>query len=70
MLPVGEDRASEADSELPLEDYLADIERRRILKALEATRWNRTAAARRLGLSFRALRYRLAKLDIQEPDDA
>ncbi len=70
MLPVGEDRASEVDSELPLEDYLADIERRRILKALEATRWNRTAAARRLGLSFRALRYRLAKLDIQEPDDA
>ncbi len=59
------------DDDIPLEDYLADIERQRILTALEATRWNRTAAARQLGLSFRALRYRLAKLGIEktEADD-
>ncbi len=70
MLPTDTGGALESDSELPLEDYLADLERRRILKALEATHWNRTAAAQRLGLSFRALRYRLSKLGIQGPDDA
>ncbi len=59
---------AEPDDDLPLEDYLADIERQRILTALEATRWNRTAAARQLGLSFRALRYRLAKLGIEKTE--
>jgi len=48
----------------PLEDYLVEVERQAILEALEATRWNRTAAARQLGISFRALRYRLEKLGI------
>ncbi len=42
-----------------LEDYLENIERQAILQALEETRWNRTAAAQRLGLSFRSMRYRL-----------
>ncbi len=47
-----------------LESYLAAIERSLIVTALEATRWNRTAAAKRLGISFRALRYRLEKLGL------
>ncbi|MGX5220801.1 sigma-54-dependent transcriptional regulator [Pseudomonas segetis] len=47
-----------------LEDYLEDIERKLIVQALEETRWNRTAAAQRLGLSFRSMRYRLKKLGI------
>ncbi|SEL45540.1 two-component system, NtrC family, response regulator PilR [Atopomonas hussainii] len=47
-----------------LEDYLEDIERRAIMQALEETRWNRTAAAQRLGLTFRSMRYRLKKLGI------
>ena len=47
-----------------LEDYLEQIERQLILQALEETRWNRTAAAERLGLSFRSMRYRLKKLGI------
>jgi two-component system response regulator PilR (NtrC family) len=47
-----------------LESQLGDVERRLILDALEATRWNRTAAARRLGLTLRALRYRLKKLGL------
>ncbi|KRW62831.1 sigma-54-dependent transcriptional regulator [Pseudomonas sp. TTU2014-080ASC] len=47
-----------------LEDYLEDIERKLIMQALEETRWNRTAAAQRLGLSFRSMRYRLKKLGI------
>ncbi len=48
-----------------LEDHLEDIERKLITQALEETRWNRnTAAAERLGLSFRSLCYRLKKLGI------
>ncbi|MBF7730247.1 sigma-54-dependent transcriptional regulator [Pseudomonas sp. N040] len=47
-----------------LEDYLESIERKLIMQALEETRWNRTAAAERLGLSFRSMRYRLKKLGI------
>lgn len=47
-------------------EALGDAEREAILKALEQTRWNRTAAARLLGLSFRQLRYRLKKLGIED----
>ena len=47
-----------------LEDYLESIERKLIEQALEETRWNRTAAAERLGMTFRSLRYRLKKLGI------
>ncbi|NUT89474.1 sigma-54-dependent Fis family transcriptional regulator [Pseudomonas corrugata] len=47
-----------------LEDYLEDVERKVILQALEETRWNRTAAAQRLKLSFRSMRYRLKKLGL------
>ena len=39
--------------------------RQAIEKDLEATRWNKTAAAKRLGISFRALRYRLKKLGME-----
>tara|TARA_R110001592_G_scaffold66678_2_gene204841 strand:- start:3082 stop:4578 length:1497 start_codon:yes stop_codon:yes gene_type:complete len=47
-----------------LEDYLELIERKEIEQALLETKWNRTAAAKRLGLSFRALRYKLKKLGL------
>lgn len=47
-----------------LEQYLENIERRAITQALEETRWNKTAAAEKLGISFRALRYRCKKLEI------
>ncbi|WMI99145.1 sigma-54 dependent transcriptional regulator [Pseudomonas chlororaphis subsp. aurantiaca] len=49
---------------IDLEDYLQEVERRLILQALEHTRWNRTAAAQRLSLSFRSMRYRLKKLGL------
>ncbi len=48
-----------------LEDFLETIERQLITNALEATRWNKTAAAKRLGITFRALRYRLKKLELE-----
>ncbi len=47
-----------------LEHQLGDVEREAILAALEKTRWNRTAAAKQLGLSLRALRYRLEKFGL------
>lgn len=54
------------DASLP--GYLEDQERERILEALEATRWNRTKAAERLGITFRALRYRIKKWGLDQPD--
>ncbi len=48
-----------------LGDHLEDIERDAIVKALEQTRFNKTAAAKVLGMSFRALRYRIKKLGIE-----
>ncbi|WP_449106355.1 sigma-54-dependent transcriptional regulator [Pseudomonas mohnii] len=47
-----------------LEAYLENIERQLILQALEETRWNRTAAAQRLNLSFRSMRYRMKKFGL------
>ena len=57
--------ANVPEGEMDLEGYLETIERTAIEKALEATRWNKTAAAKRLGISFRALRYKLKKLDME-----
>ena len=50
---------------LPLHEYLDQIEREQILKALELTRFNKTAAAKVLGITFRSLRYRLDRLGIE-----
>ena len=49
---------------LPLHDFLDQVEREAISKALEATRFNKTAAAKLLGITFRSLRYRLDRLGI------
>jgi two-component system response regulator PilR (NtrC family) len=47
-----------------LGDQVEDVQRQAIVEALEKTRYNKTAAAKLLGLSFRQLRYRIKKLDI------
>ena len=47
-----------------LGEQLESVERDAIIKALEETRYNKTAAARNLGLTLRALRYRMAKLGL------
>ncbi len=49
----------------PLQDYLDRLEREAITEALERTRYNKTAAAKLLGITFRALRYRLERLGIE-----
>ncbi|MYN09579.1 sigma-54-dependent transcriptional regulator [Pseudoduganella aquatica] len=51
-----------------LPDYLAQVERDIIMRALAQTQYNRTQAASLLGISFRQLRYQMQKLNIQEPD--
>jgi len=53
------------DAKWPLLDYLDSVERAAILEALEKTRFNRTAAAKLLGITFRALRYRMERLGIR-----
>jgi two-component system response regulator PilR (NtrC family) len=47
-----------------LEGYIDSLEREAIVRALEECRYNKTAAAKKLGITFRALRYRLKKLGI------
>ena len=54
-----------ATGAVPLDDYMENIEKDALLKALEQTRYNKTAAARLLGITFRALRYRLKKLGLE-----
>lgn len=55
---------------LPLQERLDSVERQAILDALAQTRYNRTAAAKLLGITFRALRYRMERLGIKDELDA
>ena len=54
-----------AGDKWPLQDYLDRVERVAINEALEKTRYNRTAAAKLLGITFRAMRYRMERLGIK-----
>ncbi|HEX6297193.1 MAG TPA: sigma-54 dependent transcriptional regulator [Burkholderiales bacterium] len=56
--------------EEPLPDYLDGLERKAILEALARTGFNRTAAAKLLGITFRQLRYRMQRLGIREENKA
>lgn len=56
--------AEVSGSGLPLQEYLDRVEKQAILEALDKTRFNRTAAARLLGVTFRSLRYRMERLGI------
>ena len=59
-----DDTPQEPGAKWPLQDYLDRVEREAINEALEKTRYNKTAAAKLLGITFRALRYRLERLGI------
>ena len=71
---IGDNRAFLSDAELsslerdelPLEEYLEKIETHEILEALKQANGNRTQAAKILGISFRAMRYKLKKLNIDD----
>ena len=67
LTPARQPGDAPAGAKWPLQDYLDRIEREAILEALGMTRFNRTAAARILGITFRALRYRMERLGINEP---
>jgi two-component system response regulator PilR (NtrC family) len=54
-----------ADASGGLSDQLEHLERDTIIKALERSRYNKTAAAKLLGVSYRALRYKIQKLGIE-----
>lgn len=56
-------------SKLPLDDYLFDVERQTIVRALNETQGNKTQAAKLLGVSFRTLRYRLKKLGLEDDSE-
>jgi len=68
QLPDSQNGAPTTDllqrGEQPLDDFLEQIERREILEALRQAGGNKTHAAKILGISFRALRYKLQKLNI------
>ena len=51
--------------DLPLDQFVEKIEKAEIEKALNETRWNRTEAAKLLGISFRTIRYKMKKLGIE-----
>jgi len=53
----------------PLPDYLDRVEKQALLEALEQTGFNRTAAAKLLGLTFRTMRYRMERLGIKGPNE-
>ena len=49
-----------------LDEHLEEIEKEILLDTLERSRWNKTAAAKKLGISFRSIRYRLQKLGLDD----
>ena len=62
--PVTVPPPAHASADGGLDDYISNLERSAIVKALEESRYNKTAAAKKLGITFRALRYKLKKLGI------
>jgi two-component system, NtrC family, response regulator PilR len=68
LTPAAAEVESESGRAGALPDYLDNVERKAILEALGKTGFNRTAAAKLLGITFRQLRYRMQRLGIR--DDA
>jgi len=72
QLGVGERSGEESKPDMagkyPLTDYLDRVEHAAILEALQLTGFNRTAAAKLLGVTFRALRYRMERLGITDKE--
>ncbi|MBL8498022.1 sigma-54-dependent Fis family transcriptional regulator [Nitrosomonas sp. JL21] len=54
------------DQGLPLQDFLDNLEKDSIVKALNLNRYNRTKAAKTLGITVRSLRYRMERLGLNE----
>ncbi|GAB3092396.1 sigma-54-dependent Fis family transcriptional regulator [Aestuariicella hydrocarbonica] len=67
--PASQRNSHHTDAIDSLDDYLEEIEKEVICATLEKTKWNRTAAAKKLGITFRSFRYRLKKLGLDAEDD-
>jgi two-component system response regulator PilR (NtrC family) len=65
LAPPDSEGIPQAD-QMPLQDYLDRVEKQAILDALQKTRFNRTAAAKLLSVTFRSLRYRMERLGLNE----
>jgi two-component system response regulator PilR (NtrC family) len=71
-LPTSTDKSNRIDyparcAEFPsIDDYLLEVEKEILCDALEKVRWNKTLAAKKLGITFRSLRYRLQKLGLYD----
>jgi len=63
--PAPESARADDDDGAALPEALLQMERERIRKALEACRYNKTRTAAHLGITFRALRYKLKKLELE-----
>lgn len=68
LAPSESCESGEACGKCPLPDYLDRVEREALLEALQKTNFNRTAAAKLLGLTFRTMRYRMERLGIKSPE--
>ncbi len=64
QLPSETETQATTQTEKPLDSYLDEQQKDAIQKALEQSKYNKTAAAKLLGISFRQLRYRLKKLGL------
>lgn len=65
-LPLNTKTAELPSGDFSLEQHLEEIERQAIQNALEQSRWNKTAAAKKLGMTFRSFRYRIKKLGLDD----
>jgi two-component system response regulator PilR (NtrC family) len=65
LKPAADDTLSQLATATHLGNQVDDVQRQAIIRALKKTRYNKTAAAKLLGLSLRQLRYRIAKLGIE-----
>ncbi len=65
-LPLNQGLTELPRGDFSLEQHLEDIERNAIRNALQQARWNKTAAAKKLGMSFRSFRYRIKKLGLED----
>ena len=70
-VPTAQEPTSASAAHIPsdLQAYLDEQERQVLLKALKEADFNRTAAAARLGLNLRQMRYRIQRLGIAMPSD-
>ena len=68
LVPVEHNQSDNGSlsSKYPLPEYLDRVEKQALLEALEQTGFNRTAAAKLLGLTFRTMRYRMERLGIKD----